>query len=57
MLLFLNIGVDGLNNPLYTDYTVFFWIHYHMMALEYMRATPDNQHGKQMATENGHRWS
>ena len=49
MLLFLNIGVDGLN------YTGFFKIHYHMIALEYMRATPDNQHGKQMATENGHR--
>ena len=30
-------------------------IHHDMMILEYMRATPDIQHGKQMATENGHR--
>ena len=44
MLLLLNIGVDALEK-----------IHHDMMTLEYMRATPDIQHGKQMATENGHR--
>lgn len=29
-------------------------IHYYMI-LEYLRATSDIQHGKQMATKNGHR--
>ena len=48
MLLLLNIGVDALN-------ILILKIRYHMMILGYMRATPDIQHGKRMATENGHR--